>query len=192
MEEQAKGVKQVTTSMERVNQMVHQIAKATNEQSKGSEQIIEATHRMKSITQGLQSVLQSHSKGMKKVTETVEEVSRLAQEIANATSDQKIQSEEIMHAIDQIKKVTHENVDTVGKVGFSVEELIQQAKYRGLNCSVGIFTTAGEPFGRKGAGNDGTVSEMSDATHTRYETPGRGYRPGLSRMQVDFKNENRD
>lgn len=129
MEEQSKGVKQVTTSMERVNQMVHQIAKATNEQSKGSEQIIEATHRMKSITQGLQSVLQSHSKGMKKVTETVEEVSRLAQEIANATSDQKVQSEEIMHAIDQIKKVTHENVDTVGKVGFSVEELIQQAKH---------------------------------------------------------------
>lgn len=128
MEEQSKAVKRVTTSMERVNQMVHQIARATNEQSKGSERIIEVTHKMKSITQGLQSVLLDHSKGMKKIRETVEEVSRVAQEIAKSTFDQKGQSEEIMHAVDQIKKVTHENVDTVGKVGFAVEELMQQSQ----------------------------------------------------------------
>ncbi|MFY9270244.1 MAG: methyl-accepting chemotaxis protein [Candidatus Manganitrophaceae bacterium] len=128
MEEQSKAVHQVMTSMERVTQIVRQIAGSTGEQSQGSEKIIEATHLMKSITHGLQSAVMAHSKGIKKVTETVDAVSRLAQEIAGATSDQKIQSEEIMQAIEQIKKVTQENIDTVGKVGFGVEELIEQSK----------------------------------------------------------------
>ncbi len=128
MEEQSKVVRQVGTSMMRVNDMVHQIAKATNEQNKKSEKIIEAVYRMKSITESLQGAMTPHAKGMKKVKETAEMVSRMAKEIADDTLDQQGQSEEIVRAIDQIKRVTRETVDTVGAVGNSVEELITQAK----------------------------------------------------------------
>lgn len=128
IEEQAKGIKKVATSMERVNQTVGQIAKATGDQSTGSEEIIQATRQMKETTRDLQNATQAHSNWMKRVKETLEEASDQAQKIANATSDQKKKSEEIIHAITQIKKVTHETVDTIGKVGFEVEELRRQAK----------------------------------------------------------------
>ena len=128
VEDQSKGVKQGATTMERVNQMVHQIAEATHEQSKGSGKIIDETRRMKLITQELQALVQDHSINMKKVNEVVEGVSRRVQEVADATLNQKSQSEEIIHSIEQIKKVTHENVNTVGNVGLAVEELMRQAK----------------------------------------------------------------
>lgn len=128
IEEQSRGVQKVTLSMERVNQTVGQIAKATGDQSAGSDHIIQATHQMKETTRDLQNVTQAHSSWMKRVKETLEEGSDQAQKIASATSDQKRKSEEMIHAITQIKKVTHETVDTIGKVGFEVEELRRQAK----------------------------------------------------------------
>src|SRR5581483_3695872 len=124
----AKGVKKVTASMERVNQIVVQIAKTTGDQSAGSEYITQATSRMKEITLNLQGMAETHSTWMKKVKETLQESSDQAQKIAEETSDQKNKSEEIIHSIAQIKKVTHETVDSIGKMGFEVEELTRQAK----------------------------------------------------------------
>ncbi len=129
MEEQSKVVRQVSTSMLRVNNMVHDIAKSTNEQNNKSEKIIEAAYRMKSITESLQAAITPHSKGMKKVKEGAEVVSRMAKEIAEETQNQKDQSEEIIRAVDQIKKVTRGTVETMSIVGSSVEELIKQAKH---------------------------------------------------------------
>lgn len=128
IEEQAKGVKKVTTSMEQVNQIVVQIVKTTGDQSAGSEYITQATSRMKEITLNLQNMAQTHSTWMKKVKETLQESSDQAQKIADATSDQKGKSEEVIHSISQIKKVTHETVDSIGKMGFEVEELRRQTK----------------------------------------------------------------
>lgn len=128
IEEQSKGVKKVTTSMEQVNQIVVQIARTTGDQSAGSEYITQATSRMKEITRDLQSMTQAHSASMKKVKETLQEGCDQAQMIADATSDQKTKSEEIIHSISQIKKVTHETVDSIGKMGFEVEELRRQTK----------------------------------------------------------------
>jgi methyl-accepting chemotaxis protein len=127
MEEQSRVVRQVGTSMMRVNERVHEIARATGEQDKKSEKIIEAAYRMKSITESLQEAILPHSKGMKKVKEVTEIVSKMAREIAEDTMEQKGKSEEIVRAIDQIKRVTRETVDTVEGVGNSVEDLIREA-----------------------------------------------------------------
>ncbi|MEK7286109.1 MAG: HAMP domain-containing methyl-accepting chemotaxis protein [Nitrospirota bacterium] len=127
MEEQSKVVRQVGTSMMRVNERVHEIAKATGEQDRKSEKIIEAAYRMKSITESLQEAILPHSKGMKKVKEVSEMVSKMAREIAEDTLEQKGKSEEIVRAIDQIGKVTRETVDTVERVGSSVEALIRES-----------------------------------------------------------------
>ncbi|MEK7702591.1 MAG: methyl-accepting chemotaxis protein [Nitrospirota bacterium] len=127
MEEQTKVVRQVGTSMMRVNERVQEIAKATGEQDRKSEKVIEAAYRMKSITESLQEAVSPHSKGMKKVKEVSEMVSKMAREISEDTLEQKGKSEEIVRAIDQIGKVTRETVETVERVGNSVEGLIQES-----------------------------------------------------------------
>ncbi len=128
MEEQSNVVRQVGTAMLRVNEMVHDIARATNEQNNKSEKIIEVAYRMKSITESLQGAMAPHSKGMKKVKEGAEVVSKMARDIAEETENQRGQSEEIIRAIEQMKSVTYGTVETMGAVGNSVEVLIKQAK----------------------------------------------------------------
>ncbi len=127
MEEQSRVVRQVGVAMMRVNERVHEIAKATGEQDKKSERIIEAAYRMKSITESLQEAILPHSKGMKKVKEVTEMVSKMAREIAEDTLTQKEKSEEIVRAVDQIRRVTRDTVETVEGVGNSVEDLIREA-----------------------------------------------------------------
>jgi methyl-accepting chemotaxis protein len=126
MEEQSRVVRQVGTAMMRVNERVHEIAKATGEQDKKSEKIIEAAYRMKSITESLEEAILPHSKGMKKVKEVTEMVSMMAREISEATMEQKGKSEEIVRAVDQIRKVTRKTVDTMEGVGNSVEDLMRE------------------------------------------------------------------
>jgi methyl-accepting chemotaxis protein len=128
MEEQSNVVRHVGMAMLRVNEMVHDIAKATNEQNNKSEKIIEVAYRMKSITESLQGAMAPHEKGMKKVKEGAEVVSKMARDIAEETEDQDTQSGEIVRAIEQMKTVTYGTVETMGAVGNSVEALIKEAR----------------------------------------------------------------
>jgi len=128
IEEQSKVIRMVGTSMRGMDNMVRDVAKATSEQNRKSERIIESAYRMKSITESLEGAMVPHSKGMQKVRMAADGVWRMAREIAKETLNQKGQSEEIVRAMGQMKAVTRETVETVGMMGGSVEELIEQAR----------------------------------------------------------------
>lgn len=126
-DEQTKGVQRVSESMRQMTEMVQQIAHATHEQFKGSELIIGSTEKMKDIAAKVKNATQEQSVGNKQINEIVERVTNQVKEIAQSTGKQAEESAHILKAVAEIKKVVVQNMDTIGKVGIAVEELMKQA-----------------------------------------------------------------
>jgi methyl-accepting chemotaxis protein len=126
-DEQARTVVTVTDAMRKVNEMVHQIAMATNEQSRDADLLIEATEQMKEIAQKVKVATTQQAQGNKQINQLVQKVSAEAEAIARATEHQTTQSEGIVDAIGLIQRVARENVDTLGRVGDAVKQLVEQA-----------------------------------------------------------------
>ncbi|MEW6325694.1 MAG: methyl-accepting chemotaxis protein [Nitrospirota bacterium] len=126
-DEQARTVVTVTEATHKVNEMVQQIAMATNEQSRDSNLLIEATEQMKEIAQKVKVATTQQAQGNKQINQLVEKVSGEAEAIAGATEHQSTQSEGIVEAIALIQRVARENVETLGRVGDSVKQLVEQA-----------------------------------------------------------------
>jgi methyl-accepting chemotaxis protein len=124
MEGQSARVQHVARAMQKVNETVQQIAEAARQQSQGAIQMTEAMEKIGQIAKSQQTSTFEHSQGMKLVNGMILEVHNRAKEISRAAVMQKQRGDEITGAVDRIRAVTFESVNTVGRVGYAVEEMI--------------------------------------------------------------------
>jgi methyl-accepting chemotaxis protein len=124
--EQARGIKQVSDSIDRISEMTHQIAKAANEQKAGSEQITRVSERMREITRFVKTSTEQQAKAGKDITVAVENMSAKIGLVNRATGEVQAGSDMIIKAIERIKQIAKENANQAAGLNIAVEIMADQ------------------------------------------------------------------
>ncbi len=123
MAEQAKTTKLVSNEMERIKNMVSEIAKATTEQSKGAILINKATEKMSDVANLVKSATAEQLINIKQIAESIELVSEKNRQIAKAINEQKISSKQIFSYFEKIKDIPKNNLNTVSEIKQALKRL---------------------------------------------------------------------
>lgn len=182
--EQAKGVNQVTQSIDRIRDMVVHIAKATSEQAKGVEQIILAAEKMRDVTHHVRIATSEQSKASKQIIQTVEIVTEKIQEIANAVQEQKIGSDQIVNSIEGAKDLPKRNMDLSYEISRRINALTKATDL--LNAEVGRFKVR-EVYIEEKALRMGVIPLEAPAEMFRRFTPLSEYLSMMLGIKVDLK-----
>ena len=126
-EEQARGIKQVSESVQQINHMAHQFAKAANEQKTGSEQIMRAAEKMREITRFVKTSTEEQSQAGKDITGSVEQMSAKIAMVNRATGEVQAGSDLIVQAIDRIKEIAKTNLDTAAGLNVAMDVMSKQS-----------------------------------------------------------------
>lgn len=126
-DEQARVVRQVVEAMTHVTELVRAIGRTTHEHSRSSESLIKNAARMREIALAVKNATHEQSQGNRQINEIVERVNSMVKGIAEAAAAQVQDSESILAAISRVRQVIEENVETIGRVGGSVEELAESS-----------------------------------------------------------------
>lgn len=126
-EEQTRQVRTVIEAMSRVTDLVRRIGRSTHEQSKSSESLIQNAATIREIAISVKNATHEQHVGNKQINEIVERVNRMVKEIAAATGGQAKDSENILRACQSIQQVIEREMETINRVGSSVEELARQS-----------------------------------------------------------------
>jgi methyl-accepting chemotaxis protein len=126
--EQARGVRQVSDAVDKINEMTHQIARAAAEQKTGSEQIMRATERMRELTRFVKGSADEQAKGSKDITAAVENISSKIGMVNRATGEVQTGSDLIVKAIDRIKEVANANADLAAGLHIAMDVMATQSE----------------------------------------------------------------
>lgn len=107
---QADASKAMRLAMDRVADMVEQIARATQEQSNGSELITSAVERMRGLTREVMHSISAHQNSACQVVNANEEINTMVAEICDASVHQSDSAEKIGHSLKDIEESTDAHV----------------------------------------------------------------------------------
>lgn len=126
-EEQAKGLRQVSMSVEEIKAMAGQMAKSTDEQYKGSEFMLERGGDVKDVAEAVKKGTEEQAAGTRIISRNLELASERINEINQAAMDQRKFNEGITSHMDKIKESgesTLKDVETVSvSLGILQEEI---------------------------------------------------------------------
>lgn len=129
MTEQAKTTKLVANAMERVKNMVSEVARATMEQSKGALLIAKATEKMSDVANLVKSATGEQLINMRQIAESIELVSEKSRQIAKALYEQGMGSKQIFNSVEKIKNIPKNNLVTVSEINQALKELAKNTEF---------------------------------------------------------------
>jgi methyl-accepting chemotaxis protein len=125
--EQARGSKEVTSSIVKVAEAVEQISRATNEQARGADAVMKTVERMKLLANHVQRSVQEQAHGSKQLTRSIENINEMAAHLNRAQREQTRGSEQVLKAIEAIKTVSDAQNRSVKQLEEAIETLRSQA-----------------------------------------------------------------
>ncbi|OGW36327.1 MAG: hypothetical protein A2X58_03965 [Nitrospirae bacterium GWC2_56_14] len=137
--EQTQGIRQVGASVDKINDMAHQIARATTEQRTGSEQIMRAAEKMRELTRVVKRSTDEQVKGSKDITGAVENMSAKISLVNRAAGEVQVGSDLIVQAIDRIKEIARANADLAAGLHVAMDVIAGQTGL--LNKEIEKFKT---------------------------------------------------
>lgn len=126
--EQARGVKQVTESVERVKDMIVNIANAIRELRNGTGQIVKAMEVVDSISKHVKKAMEDQASGSRQIGSVVESTVEKTRLISKATEEQKIGTESILQSIDEVKTVAVEGMDIASEIDLAMNGIRKDAE----------------------------------------------------------------
>lgn len=129
MTEQAKTIKLVANAMERVKNMVSEVARATMEQSKGAILIAKATEKMSDVANLVKSATGEQLINIKQIAESIELVSEKNRHIAKALHEQRMGSNQIFNSVEKIKDIPKNNLVIVSEINQALKELSKNTEF---------------------------------------------------------------
>ncbi|MEW6068841.1 MAG: phosphate/phosphite/phosphonate ABC transporter substrate-binding protein [Nitrospirota bacterium] len=124
-EEQTKATRFVSASMERVKNMVSQVAMATSEQNKGVSLIAKAAEKVRDVTTQVKTATSEQLTTAKRISSSVEFVTGESQKIATSVSEQKTGSSQILLSVEKIKEIPKNTMNTVYNINLSMRSLFR-------------------------------------------------------------------
>ncbi len=137
IDEQLRGVKQVTQNMQKVSTMAEGIKKATGEQSLAHESIMAATETVKTFTQQIKRATAEQSAHSSSLSTLIADASGRMKAMTKATNEQKDSVASIVGAIATIMEESEKNVGLAAELAKMVQALESQGA--SLNKQVGNF-----------------------------------------------------
>lgn len=126
--EQARTTRLVSNSMEKVKNMVTQVANATIEQSKGALLITKATEKMRDVANHVKSATGEQIINIKLVYESIELVSEKSRQIAMAVNEQTLGANQIFNSVEKIKDIPKNNLYMVSEINQSLRGLFRNTE----------------------------------------------------------------
>jgi methyl-accepting chemotaxis protein len=126
--EQARGVRQVSAAMDKINEMTHQIARAAVEQRSGSEQITRAAERMRDLTRTVTHAAEEQARGGKDTIQAVENMNAKIGMVNRAAGEVQTGSDLIVKAIDRIKDIAKANAGQATGLNAAMDALVAQSE----------------------------------------------------------------
>jgi len=136
-QEQARGSRQVTDSMNQVAAMLQQIASAINQQSSGARQLAEAAESMRDIAAHGKQSTSEQSRGSRQINLSMEQVRSMITRIDGATRELTGRSRDVVSAVASVHKVAENNASRTAELDHVVETLSRLT--RALEDEVGVF-----------------------------------------------------
>jgi methyl-accepting chemotaxis protein len=136
-QEQARGSKQITNSINQVASMLGQIAAAIRQQHEGVRQLARAAETMKEIASQGKLSTSEQAKGSRQINASLEMVRSMIERIDEATREQTQRSRQVVEAVSSIRGIAEGNAARTAELDQVVELLSTQT--RTLEREVGAF-----------------------------------------------------
>ncbi|MBE0575401.1 MAG: HAMP domain-containing protein [Desulfuromonadales bacterium] len=136
-EEQSRGSRQVTDSMNQVAAMLEQIASAINQQTSGARQLAEGAESMRDIAAHGKQSTSEQAKGSRQINESMEQIRSMISLIDDATRELTKRSREVVDAVGSVHKVAENNASRTAELDHVVETLTRLTS--ALEEEVGVF-----------------------------------------------------
>jgi len=137
-EEQSRGSRQVTDSMNQVAAMLEQIASAVNQQTSGARQLAEGAESMRDIAAHGKQSTNEQAKGSRQINESMEQIRSMISVIDDATRELTKRSSDVVGAVGSVHKVAENNASRTAELDHVVETLTRLTS--ALEDEVGVFT----------------------------------------------------
>ncbi len=136
-QEQSRGSRQITDSINQISSMLGQIAAAIKQQTEGARQLAHAAEAMKEIaSQGKLSTAEQ-AKGSRQINASMEQIRNMIERIDEATREQTQRSRQVVEAFAKIRQIADENSGRTAELDQVVEILAKQIT--ALEEEVGAF-----------------------------------------------------
>ncbi len=137
VDEQSRGVMQITENIQRLNSMADDIKKATEEQNKASGDIVRSTENVKNFTHMVKKSTSEQAKEMGDLSKAIASASSRMKAIGQATSEQKRAVENILRSIETLVTESETNLNLAAKL----DEMVYNIENQGtsLNNQVKSF-----------------------------------------------------
>jgi len=138
-EEQSRGSREVTNSMNQVAAMLEQIATAVNQHNAGTRQLAEGAELMRDIAAHGKQSTSEQAKGSKQINASMEQVRTMITVIDEATRALTQRSRDVVTAVGSVHKVAENNASRTAELDHVVETLNRLTE--ALEEEVGLFRT---------------------------------------------------
>ncbi len=136
-QEQSKGSRQITSSINQVAQMLEQISSAIKQQTQGNGQLARAAEEMKEIAQQGKTSTQEQAKGSKQIHEGISKIRDMIARIDEATREQNRRSAEMVEVFKSLRVIAENSARRTAELDQVVESISRQA--RTLESEVDTF-----------------------------------------------------
>ncbi|MDA8168776.1 MAG: methyl-accepting chemotaxis protein [Nitrospiraceae bacterium] len=122
-EEQARGLSQMTITIDRIRDMIYKMAHATEEQFKSSNYMLEKMSEVKEIAETTKKGTREQAVGTKHITGNLEIANDRIADINQSVQSQQKSNENIVQAVERIKSVGLSTLKDVEDVAHSISAL---------------------------------------------------------------------
>lgn len=136
-QEQSRGSRQITNSINQVAAMLGQIATAIKQQTEGSRQLARAAESMKEIASQVKMSTGEQAKGSRQINASMEKIRTMIERIDEATREQNQRSRQVLEAVSNIRNIAEGNAGRTAELDQVVESLSRQTS--SLEAEVGAF-----------------------------------------------------
>jgi methyl-accepting chemotaxis protein len=131
--------------MERVRDMISQIAKATAEEAKGISLIFRETEKMKDAARQVSLAIDEQTVSSRQISDATELAAERGQQISRALLDHKMSSKSIFNVVEGVKGIPIENRKIAFRVSDDLKGLRKDAEFLKTEAEVFIFTATERP-----------------------------------------------
>ena len=136
-QEQSRGSRQITNSINQVASMLDQIASAIKQQSEGTRQLARASESMKEIAAQGKLSTGEQAKGSRQINLSMERIRSMIERIDEATREQTERTRQVVEAVSSIREVSESTSLRTSELDQVVEILSRQTT--ALEGEVGAF-----------------------------------------------------
>lgn len=139
VDEEAVGLRRITTAMENLRRMLEEMVRATEEQKKGSSHMLEGVSDVKEVTEFVKKGTEEHAAGIRLISRNVEASSGMVSDINRASAEQQKTNETVVVTVEQMRQAGALTARELDELTLSFNTLKTEIEF--LKREIDVFRT---------------------------------------------------